>query len=411
MAQIAKDMSFIYRASLVASSNASPDEMLNSLTDLIFDWLATGRCCVLLRDKDTDPFSVRAIRSHEPDADHDELRICQYVVDYVCEQQIGILTHNTLEDQRLSGKDRSQPSDGREVICVPIHGRNEFQGVLYIDAAKKPEIKQLNKNNLKLMIAIGRQIGFAIENERYVLKLREQQPLVNIGQTTSSLTHHVKNVLQGIYGGSHIVETGLEAQDIQTVKTGWAIVNRNQQEISNIVSNMLLFGNPYDPHFSQTDLNEVITKVFEEIGPSLDRRKVQYEWNPDSEPAIAWIDQRGIHWAVHNLVSCCATACHSQTHSRIEVTLDRSSDNNIVIVIADNRLSAEKMNVDDPFSSAMSEPIHNMNEVEFAVSQKMIQGHGGQISVNYSESEGNVFLVQLPLNPFDPHGGESVSAQ
>lgn len=399
MARIARDMNFIYRASLVASSNAAPDEMLNSLIDLVFDWGAADRCCVLLRDHNADQLKIRASRARDLETDQEKLSFSQCVVDYVCEHRVSILTPNTLNDQRLSGKDLSEPIDGREAICVPIHGRNEFQGVLYIDAVvstEKSEVERFDKNSLKLMIAIGRQIGFAIENERYFVQLREQQPLVNIGQTTSSLTHHVKNVLQGIYGGSHLVETGLESENIQTVKTGWAIVNRNQLEISNIVNNMLIFGNPYDPHLTKTDLNDIITKVFEEIGPSLARRGIQYDWKPSDGPEIFKLDPRGIHWALQNLISCCVTACHGQTLGKIKITLDRSSSEKVVIAISDNSLPAEEKNVKDPFSAAMSEPVHNMNSVELAVSRKLIQGHGGQIDVQHPKSGGNLFLVQLP---------------
>ena len=223
------------------------------------------------------------MRSRPPESSQSNLVISKSIVDYVCEHRIGILTSNALGDQRFSSKGSIKQIGVREAICVPINGRDELLGVIYLDALDpdgKPETDRFNRNNLKLMIAIGLQIGFAIENEQYFMKRLEQQRLVAIGRTTSSLSHHMKNVLQGVNGGAHLVETGLQANDLETIKAGWAIVNRNQSEISKMVNDMLMFGKPYDPHFAQADLNEVIKQVFNEIEPSLVRRNIQYDWSP-----------------------------------------------------------------------------------------------------------------------------------
>ena len=400
VAQVLNDMSFIYDASLVTSSKADRQEMLNELIDLIFNWVTADRCGVLLRDAGTGKFAAEAMRSRSLETCQDNLVISQSIVDYVCKHRVGILTSNALEDQRLPKKDSIKRIGVREAICVPINGRDELLGVIYIDAldpSKKPETDRFNKNNLKLMIAIGLQIGFAIENEQYFKKRLEQQRLVTIGQTTTSLSHHLKNVLQGVNGGAHLIESGLKADDLQTIKTGWAIVNRNQGEISKMVNDMLLFSKPYDPHLAQADLNEVITQVVNEIEPSLARRNIQYDWSPTPGPVLLRIDPRGIHWALFNLINSCAAACHGLTHGTIKVTVALTDDENVLIAIEDNGQSVQANYVEDVFSPTTSDPGHSMNPVELAVSRKIILGHNGEVILKSSESDGNLFHIQLPL--------------
>lgn len=401
MTQVVNDMSFIYHASLVTSDKANQAEMFAQLIDLIFNWVTADRCGVLLRDSQTGKFNVEAMESRSMESSQQNLAISQSIVNYVCKHRVGILTSNALEDRRLSSKDSIKRIGVREAICVPINGRNTLLGVIYIDALnpeRKPEVDRFNKNNLKLLIAIGLQIGFAIENDRYFEKLLEQQRMVTIGQTTSSLSHRMKNVLQGVNGGAHLVETGLKAENLQTIETGWAIVHRNQQEISKMVNDMLILGKPYDPHFSQADLSELITSVVAEIEPSLTMRNIQHEWTPSPQPVLVRIDPRGVHWALYNLINSCAAACRGQTHGKIDISLDCSSSEHLVITIADNSPKVEPNDKEDAISLTVQKPVHNMNPVELAVSRKLIEGHMGKVNLTHPESGGNLFVIQLPLD-------------
>ena len=241
---------------------------------------------------------------------------------------------------------------------MPINGRNELLGVIYIDTLgphRKPEAASFDKNNLNLLSTIGLQLGFAIENEQYFERLLEQHRLVTIGQTTTSLSHHLKNVLQGVNGGAYLVQTGLEAEDLQRIETGWDIVNRNQLEISKIVNDMLIFDNPYDPLFKPTDLNEAITNVLTEIESTLLRSNIRCDWTPAPQPVLLPLDPRGIHWALHNLINSCVTACQGQKQGVINVDLDYSGSETVVITITDNSLQSEPQSDQDAFSSAMPE--------------------------------------------------------
>jgi pSer/pThr/pTyr-binding forkhead associated (FHA) protein/signal transduction histidine kinase len=414
MVQIVSDMSFMYHASLVTSSESDRDKMLDSLVNLIFDWVAADRCCILLRQENDLELKVQAVRSRGQKDNQDKLLISQTIVNYVRENRVGILTSNAMDDQRLSGDGSIKEMGIQEAICVPIRGRNQLSGLIYIDALSptgRSERDRFNKDHLKLMIAIGLQVGFAIDHERDLSRLLEQQQLATIGQTTSSLSHHMKNVLQGVNGGAHLVETGLKNRDMDLVEKGWEIVNRNQQEISKLVNDMLIFGQPYNPRRVNADLSAVIADVFEEIGPFLSRRNIKFDWSCETDEFLFRFDARGIHWALYNLINSCASTCHGITNGTIKVSVERGDDNAVVISIGDNGFVAKVSNPDDLFSPARLNPDHKMNPVELAVSRKLIQGHDGELTISHPESGGNLFTIKLPLEPaastkaqFSPQG-------
>ena len=97
------------------------------------------------------------------------------------------------------------------------------------------------------MIAIGHQAALAVEDTTYYSAMVQSERLAAVGQTIATLSHHIKNILQGIRGGSYLVEMGLENDDMAVLRKGWDIVRRNQDKISSLVMDMLSFSKEREP--------------------------------------------------------------------------------------------------------------------------------------------------------------------
>ena len=111
---------------------------------------------------------------------------------------------------------------------------------------------QFTEEHLRLMIAIAHQAALAVEDTSYYTAMVQAERLAAMGQTIASLSHHVKNILQGVSGGNYLVEDGLRKEDLDVVKKGWASVKRNQDRISHLVMDMLrffIFVQPMAVHF------------------------------------------------------------------------------------------------------------------------------------------------------------------
>ena len=63
-----------------------------------------------------------------------------------------------------------------------------------------------------LMVAIGHQAGLAIENTAFYKAKLQAERLAAVGQTIATLSHHIKNILQGIRGGSYLDRHGPERE-------------------------------------------------------------------------------------------------------------------------------------------------------------------------------------------------------
>ena len=137
-----------------------------------------------------------------------------------------------------------------------------------------------------LMVAIGHQAGLAIENTIFYNDKIQAERLAAVGQTIATLSHHIKNILQGMRGGSSLINLGLKDKDDDIVRRGWTIVEKNQTKIYNLVMDMLSFSKDREPDLEPADLNETIGDVFELMQSRAAELGVGLSWHPsDADPS------------------------------------------------------------------------------------------------------------------------------
>ena len=142
-----------------------------------------------------------------------------------------------------------------------MQGRYDVVGAIYIDTSTSAQqivqrggANKFTEDHLKLMIAIGHQAALAVEDTRYYSAMVQAERLAAVGQTIATLSHHIKNILQGIRGGSYLIEMGLTRARRVVVGKGWTIVEKNQNKISALVMDMLTFSKEREPDLCHRQL-------------------------------------------------------------------------------------------------------------------------------------------------------------
>ncbi|MFO0927339.1 MAG: GAF domain-containing protein [Gemmataceae bacterium] len=92
------------------------------------------------------------------------------MVDYVLRERKGILVSDALRDERFQAVQSIVRSGVREVICVPMKGRHQTLGVLYLDTSTPATalltarpLGKFTGDHLALAIAIAHQAALAVE--------------------------------------------------------------------------------------------------------------------------------------------------------------------------------------------------------------------------------------------------------
>ncbi len=308
-----RSLEVMYLTAIAVGRTGDLDEVLNRILRLVFDWVTADRGCVMLRDVATG--RLRAAARCDREASTNSVRgkpiaISQTILDYVLEKKEGVRTSDARDDVRFDAAASIVQGGVCEALCVPLQGRYGIVGALYIDTFTSPgqfiaggSVTRFNDDHLRLITAIGHQAALAIEDTFYYSALVQNERLAAMGQTIATLSHHIKNILQGISGGSYLIEAGLDRGDTDAVRRGWSIVDRNQDRISNLVMDMLTFSKEREPEKVEADLNETVADVVELMQTRAGELNVILGHDFESDMPPANFDPDAIHRAVMNLIT------------------------------------------------------------------------------------------------------------
>lgn len=404
LAAARSNLQLMYRTALAVSHTLDIDQLLNRILSMIFEWVEADRGCIMLVDHETDALTPAASRSRKGIETGGRLAISRTILDYVMDRKEGVLTTDAPTDARWSSE--SIVTLGvREAICVPMQGRYGIVGAIYIDTYTPPEkvllarpINRFSEENLKLMVAIGHQAALAVEDTSYYSAMLQAERLAAMGQTIATLSHHIKNILQGIRGGSYLIEEGLKESDNDVVRRGWRIVEKNQERISHLVMDMLTFSKDREPDLVAADLNETIGDVIELMKARAAEAQVTLAWQPRSDLPSLQFDPELLHRAILNVVTNAIDACEKREPARVELSVAWSPEDPFVhIVVSDTGEGIAPEDLQRIFTVFESKKGSRGTGLGLPVSQKIMREHGGDIRVESTLGLGSRFILDLPL--------------
>jgi signal transduction histidine kinase len=427
LARARSNLQIMYRTALAVSHTLDIDELLARIMDMIFEWVDADRGCIMLKDLDTGKLVPKVRRQRRGLSSDDRITISQTILDYVVDRNEGVLTSNARDDNRWDAAKSILRLGVREAICVPMQGRYDVVGAIYIDTSITPQrmlqqgsANKFTQEHLKLMIAIGHQAALAVEDTSYYKAMVQAERLAAVGQTIASLSHHIKNILQGVRGGSYLIEMGMKDHakaiadgkvDVEAAKKavgimrkGWGIVEKNQERISTLVMDMLTFSKEREPAAEPANLNELAADVVELMKARAAEENVELVWLPAPIMPTLMFDPESMHRAILNVVTNAIDACHDSDEGRVEVSTQYSDEERTARVqVVDNGSGIDPEDLEKIFAAFVSRKGGRGTGLGLPVSQKILQEHGGRIRLESELGEGSRFTLEFPAT--SPHTG------
>jgi signal transduction histidine kinase len=327
-------------------------------------------------------------------------------MDHVLREKEGVLVSDATRDERFNTGQSIVRFGIREVICVPMKGRHETLGVLYLDTHSSPRdliahnnpTGKFTEDHLKLAVAIGHQAALAIEETRYHHAMVQAERLAAVGQTIAALSHHIKNILTGMKHGSEILKMGIDQKDETYLHQGWKMVEKTRGKIHDLVMDMLTYSKEREPAVEDTDLNELFRDVLgmvegrvKELGVGLETR---FE---EALPPVP-CDPEGIHRALLNIVGNALDAVEERPNPRLLVgtRLDLATGW-VNLAVVDNGVGIPPEKQKDVFKPFVSSKGAKGTGLGLAVSRKILREHGGDIVLESTPGKGTKFFLRLPL--------------
>lgn len=227
-------------------------------------------------------------------------------------------------------------------------------------------------------------------------QLRKAERLSTIGELAAVLAHEIRNPLGSIQGTAEILKDDFQPGDRKYEFL--EIMVKESQRLNNVVEDFLRLARPQPVLMRECDLLQELNNVISLVSSEARRRSIALECRVESLPAIEG-DSEKLRQAFLNIIlnglqaaepggSVIITTQHAEPETREPAWVE--------LLFADSGPG-----IPPPETEKIFEPFFTTKEggtgLGLAITRKIIEGHGGKITVESKPGSGAVFHIRLPL--------------
>ncbi len=299
-----------------------------------------------------------------------------------------------------------------EVIMITGHGDMDlaiqslkFDATDFITKPIEDEILEIALKRAEEKISLKRQVKEYTENlerlvEERTKQLIEAERLAAVGQTVATIAHAIKNITAGLTGGIFVLEKGIERNNKNYLRQGWEMVKKNVYRIKDLALDLLNYSKKREPSYKLCNPNDIIKDVFSLLLPEAREHGINFKLELDEELANVWLDPEEIHRCLLNLVTNAFDACTeigtSGKSKEVVVRSRRAKDWAVEIEVQDNGIGMAKETLEMIFQRFFSTKGSKGTGMGLMITRKIIDEHGGTISVRSQPGAGTTFIIRLP---------------
>jgi two-component system NtrC family sensor kinase len=409
----------VYKLTSLTTQITDRVKLLESVMDLAFSELRPERGFIMLKDDDAEGALRPLVARHRTPPGRGEdprIQASRTIIQHAVRRAEGLLSSNAMADPRFAppggagGGDSIQRMHIRSAICSPIRFKDRTFGAIYLDSSVAAA--SFTPEQLALLNAIALHTGLALAHlESYQQRLHTER-LAAMGETMATLSHSIKNIMQGMRGGADVVEMGLKKDDLKIARGGWTILRRNIERIGRLTLNMLAYSKQRTLEIELTPLGAVIEDCAILLDGQCKQRKIGMMLDLDQEMPPVPIDAHLMHQAILNLMTNALEAVKDvegivtvRTTYRLPDAGAPGITTSTEILVMDNGpgITPDRLQwIFEPFNSSKGSRGTGLG---LAVTRRIVEDHGGRITVESAVGKGTTFRIYLPTDPgknFDP---------
>jgi signal transduction histidine kinase len=270
---------------------------------------------------------------------------------------------------------------GNLVAGVRALGRGDFTYAL--DAHGGDEVAEVTQ-------AFNRMRSSLLKTHQELL---DAEKLATIGRMASSISHDLRHSLAAIVANAEFLcEAGLSPEQREEL---YQEVRSATDQMTDLIDSLLEFSRTRESlRPSYGNLRSSVDRVVQTIRGRPEFHKVRIDIRQDGG-STGWFDPRKLERALYNLV---VNACESLVGSDGCVVIDMLGlGNGVEIRVIDNGCGIPEAIRDQLFDPFISCGKENGTGLGLTVVQKIVQDHGGDVTLEKTSGQGSVFKLALPL--------------
>lgn len=332
---------------------------------------------------------------------------------------------NVLEDSNFPRAEAAKTAGLRGAFGFPIRIGDEVLGVIEFFSQ---EIRQPDEELLKVMTAVGGQIGqfkerTRAEREVALMLGREKVARAEAEQANrlkdeflATLSHELRTPLNAVIGWSRMLRSGRLDKD--SAVHALEVIERNawsqQQIIEDILDVSRVITGKLQLKLGPVTINSVVEAALDAVRPAIQAKNITINETIDAELKPISGDSDRLQQVIWNLLSNAVR--YTPTEGEIEIRV-KQQESQLQILVGDSGPGIDPEFLPYVFerfrqADGSTTRIHGGLGLGLAIVRHLVELHGGTISASNRNNGGSgaVFTVQLPLSKVEPLYPQSLTA-
>ena len=379
----------LYEVALLFRERCRVEDLLRRILSILVTTLRAERGVVVIqREHEERPVSVIGVPSG---VDDDALPYSKTLADYVLRTRTSLLTEDAQKDPRFRAADSVRKRAIGAAMCAPMYGHDKPVGVILVEASV--ERAGFEKQDLEFLTIIGHVVGVAVENRLLEETRIRQDRLATLGKAVAGISHDMRNLLTSIKVAVGLMEKQTDTADTDGLAHVRTVIRRASEQLETYLSDLLGFCQDQEPVRELVHLPDVVADVLDMVQPRATEHGVELVL--DRTPVVPVnADGKQIHRVVVNLVQNAVDACLEQGGT-VTVRIEPLGDK-VALHVTDTGVGIEPQHIDrlwEPFFTTKGGASTGLG---LAICHRIVERHGGILSVDSTPHQGTRFTVFLP---------------
>jgi len=225
-----------------------------------------------------------------------------------------------------------------------------------------------------------------------------QDRLSSLGLKIGSISHGIKSLLAGLDGGIYRVDTGLDKEKPERIKEGWEDVKIIVNRIRKLVHDILFFAKERELKCDRVDVLSFADDVASTAEPKIKAQGIEFVYHFDTSLGEFEIDSGVMRLALINILENALDACaEDEVQKPHQIVFNvRQDRKQIIFEVKDNGIGMDRATRESLFTLFFSSKGNKGTGLGLFIADRIIDQHGGRISVKSRPGQGSSFKIALP---------------
>jgi signal transduction histidine kinase len=251
---------------------------------------------------------------------------------------------------------------------------------------------------------------YTLNLERLVAEKSElQSHLSSLGLMLGSISHALKGLLTGLDAGVYLVDGGLAKGNTRQLQEGWEIVKQRIDRIRKVVLDILFYSKKRELKAERVNAAALAEEVAAAVAGRLGETGVLFVKDLDPNSGEFEVDATYVQAALLNILENAVDAClagDTRRPPKVIFSLRRRRDR-LEFDILDNGVGMDAGTQEKLFTPFFSSKGDKGTGLGLFIANKIVEQHGGEITVSSAPGRGSLFRISLPAFcvTTEPRGG------